>query len=72
MDHTQAKRLFAINQFNIVASDMISVNRSLPDIRKQTCRVKKYPDNLPDTSIIIVFHNEAWSTLGSFLYTTTI
>ncbi|KAH7645703.1 polypeptide n-acetylgalactosaminyltransferase 13 [Dermatophagoides farinae] len=64
MDHTQAKRLFAINQFNIVASDMISVNRSLPDIRKQTCRVKKYPDNLPDTSIIIVFHNEAWSTLA--------
>ncbi|KAH9414739.1 polypeptide N-acetylgalactosaminyltransferase [Dermatophagoides pteronyssinus] len=64
MDHTQAKRLFAINQFNIVASDMISVNRSLPDIRKQACRVKKYPENLPDTSIIIVFHNEAWSTLG--------
>uniref|UniRef100_A0A8C5S9V9 Glycosyltransferase 2-like domain-containing protein n=1 Tax=Laticauda laticaudata TaxID=8630 RepID=A0A8C5S9V9_LATLA len=22
-----------------------------------------YPDNLPTTSVVIVFHNEAWSTL---------
>ena len=29
------------------------------------CRSKKYPPNsdLPDTSVVIVFHNEAWSTL---------
>jgi len=54
------------NAFNQYASDLISVHRSLPDIRNEWC---KAPDrNLPvnkmqATSIVICFHNEAWSTL---------
>lgn len=28
-----------------------------------SCKTKVYPDELPNTSIVIVFHNEAWSTL---------
>lgn len=28
-----------------------------------SCRTKVYPNKLPTTSIVIVFHNEAWSTL---------
>lgn len=27
------------------------------------CKTEKYADNLPDTSVIICFHNEAWSVL---------
>ncbi|VDD86054.1 unnamed protein product [Enterobius vermicularis] len=59
-------RKFKLNQFNLLASDMISINRTLPDYRTGKCResanrYKNYP--LPTTSIIIVFHNEAWSTL---------
>ncbi|KAK0418300.1 hypothetical protein QR680_013485 [Steinernema hermaphroditum] len=56
---------FGINQFNLYISDQISINRSLPDIRKSHCREKKYPDpsELPTTSVIIVYHNEAYSTL---------
>uniref|UniRef100_A0AAQ4PEN4 Polypeptide N-acetylgalactosaminyltransferase n=1 Tax=Gasterosteus aculeatus aculeatus TaxID=481459 RepID=A0AAQ4PEN4_GASAC len=57
------KELFKINQFNLMASDMIALNRSLPDVRLDGCKTKLYPDELPNTSIVIVFHNEAWSTL---------
>lgn len=28
-----------------------------------SCKSKHYPSKLPTTSIVIVFHNEAWSTL---------
>lgn len=28
-----------------------------------SCKTKVYPDDVPNTSIVIVFHNEAWSTL---------
>ena len=27
------------------------------------CKTEKYTDNLPSTSVIICFHNEAWSVL---------
>lgn len=57
------KQKFKENQFNILASDMISLNRSLQDIRQPDCKTKQYPAMMPTTSIVIVFHNEAWSTL---------
>lgn len=59
----EKKDKFKINQFNLVASEMISVNRSLPDVRMDSCKHKTYPAKLPKTSVVIVFHNEAWSTL---------
>lgn len=54
---------FKLNQFNLLASDKIALNRSLADVRLAQCHGKLYPKKLPMTSIIIVFHNEAWSTL---------
>lgn len=42
---------------------MVSVNRTLPDSRSDKCKLKHYPARLPKASIIIVFHNEPWSTL---------
>lgn len=52
------------NAFNQYASDLISIHRSLPDMRDQECKKsEKYQTNLPDTSVIICFHNEAWSVL---------
>lgn len=62
-EEQKSKNTFQINQFNLVASDKVALNRSLPDIRKKACREKIYPSELPDTSVIIVYHNEAWSTL---------
>ncbi|XP_049818188.1 putative polypeptide N-acetylgalactosaminyltransferase 9 isoform X1 [Aethina tumida] len=52
------------NAFNQYASDMISVHRSLPDPRDEWCKEpNRFLDNLPSTSVIICFHNEAWSVL---------
>lgn len=51
------------NAFNQYASDMISLHRTLPDVRDPECKDLKYKDNLPDTSVVVCFHNEAWSVL---------
>uniref|UniRef100_A0A672GHE9 Polypeptide N-acetylgalactosaminyltransferase n=1 Tax=Salarias fasciatus TaxID=181472 RepID=A0A672GHE9_SALFA len=51
------------NGFNIYVSDRISLNRSLPDIRHENCKQRLYAEKLPNTSIIIPFHNEGWSSL---------
>ena len=75
------KEMFKENQFNLLASNMISVNRTLKgehseyilraclepflDVRMDGCKKHDYTNlgQLPSTSVIIVFHNEAWSTL---------
>ncbi|XP_029652605.1 polypeptide N-acetylgalactosaminyltransferase 5-like isoform X2 [Octopus sinensis] len=51
------------NAFNQYASDMISLHRTLPDVRDEECKSIKYKENLPDTSVIVCFHNEAWTVL---------
>lgn len=57
------KSKFLLQNYNLVASDLVSFNRSLPDVRYSECKTLNYPKKLPKTSIIIIFHNEAWSTL---------
>ncbi|XP_070180117.1 N-acetylgalactosaminyltransferase 7-like isoform X2 [Littorina saxatilis] len=49
--------------FNMVASDKIAMNRSIPDTRMDECKYWHYPEELPTASVILVFHNEGWSTL---------
>ncbi|XP_062893104.1 polypeptide N-acetylgalactosaminyltransferase 6-like [Mobula hypostoma] len=64
-------RGFEKHCFNAYASDRISLHRSLgPDTRPPECieqRFRRCPP-LPSTSVIIVFHNEAWSTLLRTVY----
>ncbi|XP_060692799.1 polypeptide N-acetylgalactosaminyltransferase 10-like isoform X1 [Hemiscyllium ocellatum] len=62
-DEDQSSQAYRENGFNIYVSDKISLNRSLPDIRHPNCKNKLYLEKLPNTSIIIPFHNEGWSTL---------
>ncbi|GAB5573787.1 polypeptide N-acetylgalactosaminyltransferase 6 [Prionailurus iriomotensis] len=57
--------------FNAFASDRISLQRALgPDTRPPECVDQKFRrcPPLPTTSVIIVFHNEAWSTLLRTVY----
>ncbi|XP_051865526.1 polypeptide N-acetylgalactosaminyltransferase 6-like isoform X2 [Pristis pectinata] len=67
----EKERGFEKHCFNAYASDRISLHRSLgPDTRPPECieqRFRRCPP-LPSTSVIIVFHNEAWSTLLRTVY----
>lgn len=47
----------------IACSDEISLDRSVLDTRLKECKHWDYPEDLPSTSVIIVFHNEGWSVL---------
>ncbi|XP_032517068.1 putative polypeptide N-acetylgalactosaminyltransferase 9 isoform X4 [Danaus plexippus] len=52
------------NAFNQYASDLISIRRTLPDPRDEWCKQPgRYLEDLPQTSVVICFHNEAWSVL---------
>lgn len=48
---------------NVACSDEISLDRSVLDTRLEECKHWDYPQDLPTTSVIIVFHNEGWSVL---------
>ncbi|KAJ6635469.1 Polypeptide N-acetylgalactosaminyltransferase 5 [Pseudolycoriella hygida] len=57
------EQLIKEHNFNLLASDLMSLHRSVPDSRSHECKSLKYPEKLPTTSVVIIFHNEAWSTL---------
>lgn len=56
------------NHFNEFASNRISLQRSLKDPRDKECHNLTYSENLPEVSIIVTFHNEAWSVLIRSVY----
>ncbi|KAL8619563.1 hypothetical protein ACOMHN_019619 [Nucella lapillus] len=49
--------------FNMLNSDKIAMNRTIPDTRLEECKYWQYSENLPTASVILVFHNEGFSTL---------
>ncbi|KHJ85574.1 hypothetical protein OESDEN_14695, partial [Oesophagostomum dentatum] len=63
----EQKKLYEVGfdkyAFNKYASDLISIHRKLPDVADKKCLTEKYNEDLPDTSVIVCFHNEAWSVL---------
>ncbi|XP_030079786.1 N-acetylgalactosaminyltransferase 4-like [Drosophila hydei] len=56
------------NGFNGYLSDRISVNRSVPDVRKEACKSRKYLAKLPNVSVIFIFYNEHFQTLLRSVY----
>ena len=52
-----------IYSFNEYVSRLIPLYRELPDIRPDYCRQLTYSENLPVTSVIMVFHNEPFTLI---------
>ncbi|XP_078252990.1 polypeptide N-acetylgalactosaminyltransferase-like 6 [Rhinoraja longicauda] len=67
-EEDQSDSVYRENGFNIYVSNNIALDRSLPDIRHPNCKQKLYLEKLPNTSIIIPFHNEGWSSLLRTVY----
>ena len=74
LDHTlltpseaaKKESMYKSHAFEEYVSELIPLNRSLPDFRGEWCKANYdhlIDDHLPSVSIIICFHNEAWSTL---------
>lgn len=59
----KAKEVMNISAFNRVASDKMAYDRSLPDVRDPRCKKEVYDSELPSATVVIIFTNEAWSTL---------
>lgn len=60
----EEKKGFKNNGFNQFRSDRIPLDREIPDTRDPRCVDRKYPiSDLPSTSVVIIFHNEAYTTL---------
>ncbi|XP_044028373.1 polypeptide N-acetylgalactosaminyltransferase 15-like isoform X2 [Siniperca chuatsi] len=49
--------------FNEVVSERISLHRRLPEARHPECLGEQYSESLPSATVVICFHDEAWSTL---------
>lgn len=60
--------MYKIQNFDLLASNMVSMKRSLPDVRSPECIRKAYPKRLPKASVIVIFHDEPWSTLTRTLW----
>lgn len=59
---------FQIYGMSAFTSNLISVNRSIPDFRAKECLKIKYLKNLPSVSIIIIFNNEVFSVFKRTLH----
>ncbi|MBN3277523.1 GALT5 acetylgalactosaminyltransferase, partial [Polyodon spathula] len=58
-----AKNKWKEGYFNVYLSDMIPLDRAVPDTRPSGCAESRVHNDLPTTSVIMCFVDEVWSTL---------
>lgn len=63
LEEAMIERAKAEYNYNLYASDHMSVRRNLLDYRSLECRDLAYPKRLPTVSVIIILYNEAWSMI---------
>ncbi|KAK3603109.1 hypothetical protein CHS0354_027893 [Potamilus streckersoni] len=62
LDSPMAKELEKQHEINVILSDLLPINRRIPDSRPTGCKSLTYPTDLPTTSIVIPFYNE-WPSI---------
>ena len=62
-EEVESRRRWSENQFDIVRSDKVAMDRTVQDLRNPDCFKVHYDKKLPLTSVIIIFYNEAPSVL---------
>ncbi|KAH9491894.1 E3 ubiquitin-protein ligase ubr4 [Bulinus truncatus] len=64
-DKSLHDRGWQLNNFNEYVSQKISVHRSLPSCMSDACQhfIKSFNGTKDELSVVIIFHNEAWTTL---------
>lgn len=67
-EKAEATKKLQVYNINVMASDLIPLNRLVPDSRPPECKTRTYEHDLPTTSIIIPYFDEWPSVLIRSLY----
>ncbi|KAK7886102.1 hypothetical protein WMY93_025723 [Mugilogobius chulae] len=62
-EQEEAEKLYQKYGYNVFLSDRLPLNREIPDTRPAKCAEKKYPDDLPTLSVVLIYLNEALSII---------
>ncbi|XP_027128241.1 probable polypeptide N-acetylgalactosaminyltransferase 8 [Larimichthys crocea] len=62
-EQKEAERLFQRYGYNAFLSDRLPLNREIPDTRPHRCAEKKYPEDLPTISVVLIYLDEALSVI---------
>ncbi|XP_037551894.1 probable polypeptide N-acetylgalactosaminyltransferase 8 [Nematolebias whitei] len=62
-EQEEAERLFQRYGYNAFLSDQLPLNREIPDTRPPRCAEKRYPEDLPSLSVVIIYLDEALSII---------
>ncbi|XP_036977466.1 probable polypeptide N-acetylgalactosaminyltransferase 8 [Acanthopagrus latus] len=62
-EQKEAERLFQRYGYNAFLSDRLPLNREIPDTRPRKCAEKKYPEDLPTISVVLIYLDEALSVI---------
>ncbi|MED6260421.1 hypothetical protein ATANTOWER_017812 [Ataeniobius toweri] len=62
-EQKEAEGLFQQYGYNAFLSDRLPLNREIPDTRPPRCAEKRYPEDLPSLSVILIYLDEALSVI---------
>ncbi|XP_062339372.1 probable polypeptide N-acetylgalactosaminyltransferase 8 [Osmerus eperlanus] len=62
-EQREAEELFKRYGYNAFLSDRLPLNRDIPDTRDPRCAQRKYPQDLPTLSVVLIYLDEALSII---------